>query len=134
MIALKAGVAYVAIIFALGFILGTVRVFLLLPYVGETAAVLIETPFVLGASWIVCGILIRRFAVGAHLAPRLFMGAVALTLLLLAELLLGVYGFGRSLSEHIAHYTTAPGALGLAGQALFGTFPLLRLFTDNHRD
>jgi len=130
MSAIKAGVAYFAIIFALGFVFGTIRVLLLLPHIGETAAVLIEGPFILGASWFVCGMLIRRFAVGAHLTPRLYMGASALVLLLTAELFLGVYGFGRPLSEHFAHYTTTPGATGLAGQILFAMFPLLRLLME----
>lgn len=130
MTAIKAGAAYFAIIFALGFVLGTIRVLILLPHVGEMTAVLMEGPFILAASWFVCGTLIRRFVVAARMAPRLVMGAAALALLLLAELLLGVYGFGRTLSEHFAHYGTAPGAIGLAGQFLFGVFPILRLLTE----
>ena len=51
---LKAGVTYFAIIFALGFAFGTIRVLILLPHMGEMAAVLMEGPFILGASWFVC--------------------------------------------------------------------------------
>ena len=130
MTALKAGVAYFTLIFALGFVLGAIRVLLLLPYVGEIAAVLIEGPFILAASWVVCGVLIRRFNVAAQVSPRALMGASALALLLLAEVLLGVYGFGRTLSEHFAHYATTPGVIGLAGQTLFGAFPMLHLLVE----
>lgn len=133
MTAFKAGAVYFAIVFALGFVLGTIRVLILLPHVGEMTAVLMEGPFILAASWIVCGMLVRRFAVAAALAPRLLMGASALILLLIAELLLGVYGFGRSLSEHVAHYGEAPGAIGLAGQILFGAFPVLQLLKKRRR-
>lgn len=127
MTAVKAGAAYFAIIFAVGFVLGTIRVLILLPHVGEMTAVLLEGPFILGASWVVCGILVRRFNVAAAFVPRFAMGASALTLLLLAEFFLGVYGFGRTIAEHFAHYETLPGAIGLAGQILFGAFPALHL-------
>jgi len=61
--ALKAGAAYFAIVFAAGFVLGTARVLALLPFVGETAAVLIEAPLMVLASWIVSWWLTARFDV-----------------------------------------------------------------------
>jgi len=55
------------------------------------------------------------------------MGGIALPLLLLAEAALGVLGFGQNLSQHLGHYLTPAGALGLAGQGAFGLIPWLRL-------
>lgn len=122
-----AGAAYFAIAFAIGFMLGTIRVLGLAPAFGETAAVLIEGPIILGASWIVCSFVIRRFNVRPSAPNRLIMGAVAFALLIGAEILLGVFGFSRSLSDVMNNYATPAGAIGLAGQALFGLFPLLQL-------
>ncbi|MEM9619876.1 MAG: hypothetical protein AAF936_18125 [Pseudomonadota bacterium] len=124
---LRAGAAYFALIFALGFVLGTIRVLVLLPRVGETNAVLLEGPLILTASWFTCSFLITRYRVAPVFSKRLLMGASALILLLLAEFVLGVYGFSRSVGEHFAHYATMPGALGLAGQIVFGLFPIMQL-------
>jgi hypothetical protein len=124
--ALKAGGAYFASVFAVGFALGTLRVLFIAPQTGELAAVLIETPFMLAASWLLCGVWIKRFGVPAATGQRFIMGAFAFGLLMAAEMLLGGYGFGRSFAESLAAYKTAPGAIGLAAQALFGLFPLVR--------
>src|SRR4051794_12041687 len=43
-IATRAGVSYAAIIFSIGFIFGTIRVLLVAPGLGETAAVSLEAP------------------------------------------------------------------------------------------
>ncbi len=121
-----AGAIFFAIVFGVGFVLGTIRVLGLAPAFGETVAVLIEGPFILGASWLVCGFVIRRFDVSADTLSRLVMGVVAFALLIFAETLLGVFGFGQTLNDVIDRYGTFAGAIGLAGQALFGLFPLLR--------
>lgn len=124
--ALKAGGAYFATVFAAGFALGTMRVLVLEPKLGALGAVLMETPFMLAASWFLCGVWVKRFSVEAALAPRLAMGALAFALLIAAEAALGLYGFGRPLAELLAVYGTAPGAVGLTGQILFGLFPVLQ--------
>jgi hypothetical protein len=118
-----AAAAYFGIVFALGFVLGTVRVLAVAPRLGETAAVLIEAPLMLAASWIAARWCVRRFAVPARDAPRLAMGVTAFALLMGAELLLSVLVFGRTPAEHLAGYARTPGALGLAAQALFALAP-----------
>jgi subtilisin len=54
--AFKAGAAYFAVVFMAGFMLGVLRVVVLVPRFGETAAVLAELPVILLISWIVCGV------------------------------------------------------------------------------
>jgi len=49
---LKAGLHYFAIVFVAGFILGALRVTTIAPWLGETAAVAFELPFMLLISWI----------------------------------------------------------------------------------
>lgn len=125
--ALKAGIAYFAAVFAAGFVLGTLRVLLLVPRLGEAAAVLIELPVILLVSWFVCRSLVGRFAVPALAQARLAMGGIAFALLMGAELALAVFVFDRSLAGHWQHYTTLSGSLGLAGQIAFAAFPYLQM-------
>jgi hypothetical protein len=126
MLGVKAGLCYFAIVFAAGFVLGMLRVLIVIPRIGELAAVLAELPVMLAISWLACGWLVKRFAVPARMPDRLAMGAIAFALLMAAELALSVYVFHRSPAAYVASYLSAPGAIGLAGQIAFALFPLLR--------
>ena len=125
-VAITAGFLYFAIVFAAGFVLGTLRVIVLMRFTGELTAVALELPIILIISWLVCRRLISRFSVPAIISLRLAMGALAFCLLMLAELGLSVFAFNRSGAEYLAHLQTAPGCLGLAGQIAFALFPLFR--------
>ena len=125
--AIKVGILYFAIVFAAGFLLGTFRVFVLLPLTGELVAVALELPIILIISWLVCRRLISRFSIPATASQRLAMGALAFCLLMLAEVGLSVLVFDRSGAEYLAHLQTAPGLLGLAGQIAFALLPLAQL-------
>lgn len=123
---IKAGSSYFAAIFALGFVLGTVRIFWLSPLLGELTAVALELPLMLAASWWLCKRLTAHFKVPAAAAPRLAMGALAFGLLMAAELFLSLVVMDTDWRVHAAHYATAAGALGLAGQCVFALLPLLQ--------
>jgi len=125
--AVKAGVTYFAIVFAAGFALGTLRVLLLIPQVGELPAVLLELPLMLGISWLASAKLIARFQVPPRIPARATMGAVAFTLLMLAELTLSLTLFGSSLNDFTRSLTTPQGIIGLAGQTLFALMPVIQL-------
>jgi hypothetical protein len=124
--AFLAGTIYFAVLFAIGFVLGTARVMLVAPRLGEIGATVLELPFMLIASWIVCGWAIRRWKIPAEVGPRALMGAWAFALLMGAETLLGVVGFSRSLPEQLAAVLAPSGLMGLAAQVAFALFPLLR--------
>lgn len=124
--ALLAGPAYFLAVFAAGFVLGTVRVLVLVPNLGELAAVLLELPVMLGISWGLAGWLVQVFAVPRRPGPRLAMGGLALGLLLLAEAELAVLLFGETLAAFHSRFATPPGLAGLAGQVGFALMPLLR--------
>jgi hypothetical protein len=129
MSALKAGAVYFLIVFAVAFVLGTLRVLLIIPMIGETWAVMLEAPVILVVSWVVCGWVITRLSVPARMALRILMGCFAFVLLMIAELLVSVLGFGRSVAEHLAAYQSLSAQLGLVAQALFAAVPALRLRT-----
>lgn len=120
----KAGAAYFAIVFAFGFVLGSVRVLGVEGLTGEVIAVALELPIMLLVCWFVAGWLVARLAVSPDTGHRLRMGAVALVLLLLAEAMLAM-AFGRTLSAHLASYATMRGGLTLLGQFGFAAMPLL---------
>jgi hypothetical protein len=122
--AIKTGARYFALIFALGFVLGTIRVLWLAPMAGETLAVLTELPIMLTASWFGARWLVTRHRLVA-IGDRAVMGAVALLLLFIAELLMAVLLFGQTPQAWFTGVVTMPGPIGLAGQILFGLMPLL---------
>lgn len=119
---------YFLLAFSAGFVLGALRVTMLEPRLGALAATLIETPFMLVVSWLAAKWTVARLSVERALAPRLFMGVVALALLLTAEALLGAIAFGRTLDEQRAAMFSAPGLVGLAAQVLFALVPAALLF------
>ena len=125
---LGAGILYFALVFVAGFILGTLRVFILAPHLGPVAATSVELPAMLGISWLACGFAIDRMSVPAALRIRAAMGLFAFILLMIAELCLAVFGFGRSLAEHVQSYRAVDALLGLAGQLLFTVFPVVQIY------
>jgi hypothetical protein len=122
--AIEAGVLYFALIFALGFVLGTVRVLWLARLVGETLAVLAEQPIMLAASWFAASWLVRRQDLEA-LSDRAIMGGIAMALLFVAEIVLGLSLFGQTPSQSLTEALVLPGLIGLIGQVMFGLMPLL---------
>jgi hypothetical protein len=119
----KAAVAYLIPVFAVAFALGALRVILVAPVTGPLIAVALEVPLVLALSWAVAGRVLTRWPL--PLPARLQMGALAFTLLMLAELLTAL-AFGQTPAQFVSAMTTPAGALGLAGQIGFALIPLVR--------
>jgi hypothetical protein len=124
---IAAGLAYFGCVFAAGFVLGTVRVVLLRPLLGEVLAVVLELPVILSVAWIVSRWFTRRFEVPARPLPRAAMGATAFALLMIAELSVSVLLFGRSATEHLWLYREISHMMGLAGQVAFALFPTVQI-------
>jgi hypothetical protein len=126
---LSAAGVYFGLVFALGFVLGTVRTLALAaaPEVSRFQAVLIEAPIMLAASWFACAFVITRCALPRTIAARAGMGGGAFVMLVLAELALAVWLAGLTPAEHLRAYAEPSHALGLAAQMAFGLFPLVQL-------
>jgi hypothetical protein len=122
MTALALGLRYFAGVFAVGFVLGTIRTLWLAPAVGEVAAVAIELPIMLGFSGWWC----RRLLAGRALSTgqRAMMGGSAFLCLMAAELALAL-AVGGTLANYMAGLMAPAGLLGLAGQLLFAVLPLV---------
>lgn len=121
---LVAGAAYWAIVFAVGFALGSFRVLLIEPAVGTLAAVLIELPVMLGASWLAARWLVQRYSIAAA-RQALATGGIAFALLMASEVVLTTVWAGNSPGQWIAKMATPAGFIGLCGQVAFGLFPWL---------
>ncbi|MCU0885565.1 MAG: hypothetical protein MUC44_11595 [Beijerinckiaceae bacterium] len=128
--ALNAGLFYGSGIFALGFVLGTVRELWLAPLFGRDAVVLFEGPLILLAAWFLAWWLIRGHGVAAFAGQRLVMGAVAFGLLMCGEAAVATFGYGRTLAMHLATYATTQGMLETMPQIAFALFPLLHLIRE----
>ncbi len=124
MSAVRAGLLYAAGLFAIGFALALVRIPLLAPRIGDTAAVLLELPVMLFAAWRISRAIVRRSGLPHN--GRVLMGVVYLPALLLFELLLGL-ALGGTAEAIAAGWFHIPGLLGLAAQALAAVFPRFHL-------
>ncbi len=122
---IKAGVAYFALVFGAGFILGSVRVPFLVPRLGERIAELVETPFMFVVVLLSARFIAKQFALPATVSVRLATGFLALGLLLAAEIVLVTALQGRSLGQYIASRDPVSGSVYLAMLALFAFMPLI---------
>jgi hypothetical protein len=125
--ATKGGALYAIIVFVIGFILGTIRVSLVVPRLGETIAVIMEAPIMLAASWFVCRWCVDRLDVRRSVPARSIMGLVAFLVLMSAEFALGAV-VGRSLVDQLAAYKSPPEAIGIAAQVIFAMFPVIQIW------
>jgi len=121
---LTAATVYFLALFALGFVLGTIRVLLVAPQIGVLRATLLEVPLMLTAAFFMCRWAVGRWQVPTALAARWVMGLWFLVLLVLFETLLGVTLFGRTLAETWAGLATAAGMVGLTAQVIAALLPL----------
>jgi hypothetical protein len=122
---IKAGATYFAVVFLFAFVLGTIRVLIVAPHVGETTGVLLETPVILAISWVICRWCVNRFRVASGNGTRLLMGVVAFGLLSATELSVSVFVFGTTIADHFAGFWSSPGIIGLVAQVVFALVPLL---------
>jgi hypothetical protein len=99
----------------------------LIPRFGDpVTAVILELPIMLTLSWLACRWLIARFDVPVSFSARLVMGGLAFMTLMIAELGVSIFGFGRTLSVHLEQYRQLPALLGLAAQLAFAAFPIVQ--------
>jgi hypothetical protein len=122
---LKAGVFYFALVFAAGFVLGTIRTLWIVPRVGARTAELMETPImfavtVLAARWVA-----RRLLLPPTVATRLGFGFVALGLLLITEFTVVLWLRGLTIREYLAGRDTVTGTVYLIMLVVFALMPLL---------
>jgi len=120
---IKAGLSYFALVFGAGFVLGVLRVTLLVPRLGERMAELSEMPLMFAVIVLAAKFVIRRYTVPPSIAARLGTGLLALALLVAAELVLAVALQDRVLAEYVASRDPVSGSVYLAMLVLLALMP-----------
>jgi len=122
---LTASAIYFAIVFAVGLILGPIRVLWIEPWLGATLAVLCEAPLLAMAMALAARLAPRLAGLGGGWAARLTMGALALAMQQIADLSVGFGLRGLTLQAQLAYFQTPPGYIYIATLVLFAVMPLL---------
>lgn len=122
---IKAAVLYFVLVFAAGFMLGTIRVLLIVPHLGTRLAELMEMPLMLAVTFIAARWIVQRFAIPFTASYRLGMGCLALVLLLIAEFTLVLRLRGISIAEYFATIDPVSGTVYYIMLGIFAIAPLL---------
>ena len=120
---LKTSLAYAAMVFGVGFVLGAIRVTIVVPRIGMRWAELLEMPFMLAACFLAARHVVRSWG-PFEPARGLAVGLLALAWLLLAEVCL-VLAQGISMAEYVASRDPVSGTAYVLSLALFAAMPLL---------
>ena len=114
-----AGAVYFLLVFGTGFMLGTLRVLLVVPLLGAPTAELLETPFMLVAIWLAARWLVPRLAPGSALPA----GLIALGLTVVAEVAVGVFLRHLTLAQIALPQPLLPRVVFYAALLVFAFFP-----------
>jgi hypothetical protein len=118
---IEASALYFALVFGAGFILGSIRIPLLVPRFGVRIAELLEVPVMLTVIWFAARHIVRRFALVAGAAAA--AGLLALVLFVIAELTLATLISGRPISEYISNRDPVSGSAYLASILVYAALP-----------
>ncbi|PSB38545.1 hypothetical protein [Aphanothece minutissima] len=122
---LRAATTYFALVFGTGFVLGAVRVPLLVPRLGERLAELLEMPWMALAMVLAARLVVRRQLAGRGPLSRAAAGALALAFMLAAELVVGLLLQQRPLQDILTGRDPIAGGVYLALLLLYALLPLL---------
>jgi len=128
---LKAGFAYFALVFAAGFVLGTIRTLWVVPRLGPRTAELAEMPIMFGISILAARWVVRHLRVPPLWLRRLAIGCIALGLMLVAEFTLGLWMRGMTIREYFAARDPVSGT---AYFLTLGAFAAIPIFAGRGRD
>ena len=122
---LKAAMLYFAVVFGAGFVLGPFRILWVVPRLGTRMAELLEAPIMLVITIVAARWIVRKLAVPPTPSSRLVMGGIALSLMLIAEVTLGLSLRGLSISEYLAGRDPVAGTVYYVMLGVFAVMPLL---------
>jgi len=122
----RGGLLYFGIVFGAGFVLGTLRVALLVPMVGVRAAELAEMPIMLIVIVLGAGFVVRRDPKRLTSRQWAAAGLIALALLLAAEIALSVMLTGQSIGDYVASRDPVSGSVYALMLIVYAAMPWLR--------
>jgi hypothetical protein len=119
---MRRGAVYFVLVFAAGFVLGAIRVPLIVPRLGERAAELLEAPVMLGVIWLTARAVVRRLPADRP-ASLLGSGALALALLVAVELTVVLRLRGLTIAEYVSGRDPVAGGVYAAMLVVFAFMP-----------
>ena len=122
---LKAGVLYFALVFAAGFVLGTIRTLWMAPSFGTRTAELMEAPIMLVATILAARWVARLLSLPPTAATRLGVGFLALGFMLGAEFTVILLVRGLTIGEYLASRDPVAGTVYIVMLGIFAVMPLL---------
>jgi hypothetical protein len=123
---------YFVLVFGAGFILGPIRILLVIPRVGVRAAELMEAPIMLVVIIAASRWMVRRFPEPSDWSSRLAMGFLALVLMLGAEFSLAIVLQGISVREYLANRDPVSGTVYYALLIVFAVLPAYWSYHARH--
>jgi len=118
------GAVYFALVFGVGFLLGILRVLVLVPSLGERWAELAEMPLMLIAIIFAARFVVRRFP-ATQRASYLVSGGIALVLLIVVEFSVVLALRGMSISQYFAERDPVAGSVYVGMLVVFAVMPWL---------
>ena len=122
---LRAAATYFALVFGTGFVLGAVRLPLLVPRLGERLAELLEMPWMALAMLLAARFVVQRQLAGRGPLTRAAAGVLALAFMVAAELAVGLVLQKRPLQEILIDRDPVSGVVYLVLLLLYALLPLL---------
>jgi hypothetical protein len=124
---LRAAFVYFAIVIGTGFLLGMVRVPILVPRIGERWAELMEMPVMAAVIFRAAGYVLERFPEICSPGRSLLTGFLALAFSVIAELALAVLLQNQTLAEFIRSRDKISGSVYIGLLLVFAVMPRIRL-------
>jgi hypothetical protein len=121
---LEAGTLYFVLVFAAGFLLGTIRTLWIAPRLGTRKSELLEMPIMLAVTISSARCIVHRLAVPHTVSARLGMGSLALLLMLIAEFGLVLRLRKLTLREYFASRDPVAGTVYYAMLVILAALPL----------
>jgi type IV secretory pathway TrbD component len=121
----KAGTLYFALVFAIGFVLGSVRTLWVVPRLGARTAELLEAPIMLAVTVSAARWIVLRLAVPHAWSARLKTGCIALVLMLVAEFGFVLWIRGLSVRDYLAPRDPVSGTVYYVMLGVFAAMPVL---------
>jgi len=121
----KAGAIYFALVFGVGFVLGTIRTLWVAPRVGTRTAELMEMPIMLAVTIVAARWTVLHLSVPSMWSARLEMGCIALALMLIAEFGFVLWIRGLSVKKYLATRDPVSGAAYYLLLIVFAIMPRL---------
>lgn len=124
---------YFVLVFLSGFMLGVVRVLLLVPQLGERYAELVEMPLMMVVIYFSARLIVYRFPALPSLSGYLIIGLIAMALLLLIEFTFVLSLREISLADYLASRDAVSGTAYALSLGVYLVMPFI-LATKKTRD